>query len=99
MRTFPLFVGDEQGLRDGPQRRYREVGTSAGYYAGPDPEFQDELFARRTALKISGVKFAQEAGCSQSFLSMVQRGKAYASEDMKARIRATFDRLEGENAV
>lgn len=99
MRTTTLFIGDEYGLRAPKDpvevKTPRYVGPT-GQKAMPDPHFVDEVIRRRTALRLSAIGLGRETPLSNAYISMLENGTRFASEEAKKAIRETLTRLESE---
>lgn len=98
MKTYTLMVGDEYGLRDPEDHPVIDLPEGYSGFSGKkavwDPQFIKEIVARRSALKLSAVQLAKKAGYSGGYLSMVEKGTRYPSDEAKVQIRSTLDRLE-----
>ena len=96
MKTTQLFIGDEQGLRDATWIRPEGYTGRTGRPAREDQEFVNEVVRRRSALKLSAIGLGRETELSNAYISMLENGTRFASEEAKAHIRETLDRLESE---
>jgi hypothetical protein len=97
MQTITLFVGDEIGLRapkDPVEVNTPKYRGPTGQKATPDPQFVDELIRRRSALKLSAIGLGRLTDLSDAYISMIENGSRYPSEEAKKHIRETLDILE-----
>jgi len=106
MNSYPLFFGDDKGLRDSfkssnTTKIVKIPGYSGptGVKAEPDPEFVAEVVRRRSAHKVTAYRMSILSGFSGSYLSMVENGRRTPSEESKQKIRKALDDLDKENGV
>lgn len=72
----------------------RGYAGPTGGRAGPDPEFVAEMILRRSALKLSAIRLSKLAGYSGAYVSMIETGARYPSNEAKLAIRKTLSDLE-----
>jgi hypothetical protein len=100
VKVYQLLIGDEYGLRSSDEELtldpIKGYAGRTGTKAQRDPKFVAEMVERRSALKVSAFRLGKLSGLSGSYISMIENGRRLPSDEAKAQIKETLDRLENE---